>query len=139
MPMPGPHWGHVLAGLFTAAHFLLLTVQLYWLSLVPGVLAVASVIWWVWGLDKGEDHPPQDVGGGVRIPVYVQGPRNHAARGTSNPRFGRYSTLAGRCGSIAFLSRYLPSPWRTFQVDGSEAGGHAATVRRSLLSALRSL
>jgi len=78
MPMPGPHWGHVLAGLFTAVHFLLLTVQLYWLSIVPGVLAVASVIWWVWGLDKGEDHPPQDIGAGVRVPVYVQGPRNHA-------------------------------------------------------------
>ncbi|WP_207462386.1 cytochrome c oxidase subunit I [Azospirillum sp. SYSU D00513] len=78
MPMPGPHWGHFLAGLFTAAHFLCLTVQLYWISLVPAVLAIASVLWWLWGLDKGEDHPPQDVGGGWRIPVYVQGPVNHS-------------------------------------------------------------
>ncbi len=78
MPMPGPHWGHFLAGLFTAAHFLMLTVQLYWLSIVPGVLAIASVLWWLWDLDKGADHPPQDIGGGIRVPVYVQGPRNHA-------------------------------------------------------------
>lgn len=78
MPMPGPHWGHFLAGLFTAMHFLMLTVQLYWLSIVPAVLAVASVIWWLWGLDKGHDHPPQDIGGGITVPVYVQGPRNHA-------------------------------------------------------------
>jgi len=78
MPMPGPHWGPFLAGLLTAAHFLLLTVQLYWLALVPGVLAIASVIWWVWSLDKGADHPSQDIGGGIRVPVYVQGPQNHA-------------------------------------------------------------
>ncbi len=78
MPMPGPHWGHFLAGLFTAAHFLCLTVQWYWLSILPAVLAIASVFWWVWDLDKGEDHPPQDIGGGWRVPVYVQGPESHS-------------------------------------------------------------
>jgi len=78
MPMPGPHWGPFLAGLFTAVHFLMLTVQLYWPSLVPAALAIACVYWWVWELDKGEDHPPQDIGGGIRVPVYVQGPRSHS-------------------------------------------------------------
>ncbi|WP_207486000.1 cytochrome c oxidase subunit I [Arenibaculum pallidiluteum] len=78
MPMPGPHWGPFLAGLFTAAHFLMLTVQLYTLSIVPGVLAIAMVFWWLWELDKGEDFPPQDIGGGIRVPVYVQGPRSHS-------------------------------------------------------------
>jgi cytochrome c oxidase subunit I+III len=78
MPMPGPHWGHFLAGLFTAAHFLCLTVQFYYLSLVPAALAIAMVLWWLWGLDRGADYPPQDVGGGWRIPVYVQGPSNHS-------------------------------------------------------------
>lgn len=29
-------------------------------------------------LDKGEDHPPQDIGGGWRVPVYVQGPESHS-------------------------------------------------------------
>jgi cytochrome c oxidase subunit I+III len=78
MPMPGPHWGHFLAGLFTALHFLLLTVQLYYIAIIPGILAIASVVWWLWNLDKGPDFPPQDIGGGYRIPVYVQGPQNHS-------------------------------------------------------------
>ena len=78
MPMPGPHWGHLLAGLFTALHFMCLTVQWYWLSIVPAVLAISMVMWWLWGLDLGEDAPPQDIGGGQRVPVYVQGSANHS-------------------------------------------------------------
>ncbi|WP_207462361.1 cytochrome c oxidase subunit I [Azospirillum sp. SYSU D00513] len=78
MPMPGPHWGHFLAGLFTALHFLCLTVGWYLISILPALIAIASVIWWLWDLDTGEDHPPQEVGGGWRIPVYVQGPSNHS-------------------------------------------------------------
>ncbi len=78
MQLPGPHWGPFLAGLFTAAHFLMLTVQWYQASLVPAVLAVAMVMWWLWGLDRGADRPPQDIGGGWRVPVYVQGPKSHS-------------------------------------------------------------
>ncbi len=78
MPLPGPHWAPFLAGLFTATHFISLTLKFYYFSLVPAVLAIGLVIWWLWGLDKGADHPPQDVGGGWRVPVYVQGPKNHS-------------------------------------------------------------
>ncbi len=78
LQIPGPGWEHVLAAFFTAAFFLLLTVKLVFLALICGLLAVACVIWWVWGLDPGPTRPPADIGGGIVLPVYVTGPMNHS-------------------------------------------------------------
>src|SRR3546814_8949309 len=33
---------------------------------------------WVWELDKGPDHEPVAVGGGLKLPVYMLGNRSHA-------------------------------------------------------------
>jgi cytochrome c oxidase subunit I+III len=76
--MPSPGWAPFLAALFTAAFFLLLTVQLTWPSVVCAVLAVAMVIWWLWESDPGPFHPPVDIGGGLTLPVYVTGPMSHS-------------------------------------------------------------
>ncbi|NUB06952.1 cytochrome c oxidase subunit I [Azospirillum sp. Vi22] len=111
MPMPGPHWSHFLAGLFTAAHFICLAVQLYWVSLVPGVLAIASVFWWVWSLDKGADHPPQDVGGGWRVPVYLQGSENHSWWGTAVLLLVDGTAFACLCFTYVFLWTVSPDVW----------------------------
>ncbi|MGV3590592.1 MAG: cbb3-type cytochrome c oxidase subunit I, partial [Gammaproteobacteria bacterium] len=75
--MPGPGWAHVLAAVFTAACFLLLTVKLVVPALTCAVLAIASVLVWAWELDKGPDAGPVDVGGGYRLPVYLTGPDGH--------------------------------------------------------------
>jgi cytochrome c oxidase subunit I+III len=68
----------VLAAVFTAAFFLLLTVKFIFTSVICGVLAVGCVIWWLWETDPGPTRPPADIGGGVVIPVYVTGPMNHS-------------------------------------------------------------
>ena len=44
--------------------------------------------------------------------VAASGPRNHCASGIEKPIFGRYMISFGRCGSIAFFSRYFCSPLR---------------------------
>ncbi len=74
--MPGPGWAHVLAAVFTAAFFLLLTVKMVTLSIICGVLAIVCCLVWAWELDKGPAEPV-DVGGGYRLPVYVTGPIGH--------------------------------------------------------------
>jgi cytochrome c oxidase subunit I+III len=76
MPMPG--WPPLLAALFTAAFFLLLTAKLVVLSMACGVAALAFILRWLWDTDQGPVHPPVDVGGGVILPVYVTGPRSHS-------------------------------------------------------------
>jgi len=78
LQIPGPGWQHLLAAVFTAGFFLLLTVKLVHLAFASGILAVACVIWWLWGTDPGPTRPPADIGGGVVVPVYVTGPMNHS-------------------------------------------------------------
>ncbi len=78
LQMPGPGWAHVLAAVFTAAFFMGLTVQLYVPAAICGVLAVVSVIAWLWDSDPGPSHPPVNIGGGIVLPVYLTGPINHS-------------------------------------------------------------
>jgi cytochrome c oxidase subunit I+III len=75
--MPGPGWAHVLAAVFTAACFLLLTVKVVVPALVCAVIAIACCLVWTWELDKGPDAGPVDIGGGYRLPVYLTGPDGH--------------------------------------------------------------
>lgn len=75
--MPGPGWSHVLAAIFTAACFLLLTIKVVVPALVCAVFAITCCLVWVWGIDKGPDKGPVDVGGGLTLPVYMTGPKGH--------------------------------------------------------------
>ncbi|MDY6982589.1 MAG: cytochrome ubiquinol oxidase subunit I, partial [Pseudomonadota bacterium] len=75
--MPGPGWAHVLAAVFTAACFLLLTVKVVVPALMCAAIAIACCLVWTWELDKGPDAGPVDVGGGYRLPVYLTGPDGH--------------------------------------------------------------
>mgnify|MGYP001195942857 CR=1 FL=1 len=74
--MPGPGWAHVLAAVFTAAFFLLLTIKAVTIAIICGVLAIVSCLVWAWELDKGPAEPV-DVGGGYQLPVYITGPAGH--------------------------------------------------------------
>jgi len=78
LQMPGGSWFPVLAAFGTAAFFLLLTVKVVVPALFFGVFAVAMIIRWVWETDPGPTHPPVDIGGGIRLPVYVTGPMSHS-------------------------------------------------------------
>ena len=77
MRMPGPGWSPVLAAVFTAAFFLLLTMKLVVPALVSGALAVAMVVAWMWPSDP-EPGKAEDIGGGIALPTYVSGPINHS-------------------------------------------------------------
>ena len=68
----------LIAAVFTAAFFFGLTLKLYVAGMICGVLAVAAVIWWMWDSDPGPTHDPVDIGGGLRLPVYVTGPTSHS-------------------------------------------------------------
>ena len=78
LQMPGPSWPPVLAALGTAGFFLLLTVKWVLPAVACGVLAMWMVFKWLWTCDPGPSHPPADVGGGIRLPVYVNGASSHS-------------------------------------------------------------
>ncbi|MFZ5719897.1 MAG: cbb3-type cytochrome c oxidase subunit I [Pseudomonadota bacterium] len=75
--MPGPSIWPVLAAVFTAGFFLLLTIQAYWVGVVSGVLAVICVLRWLWETDWPMRDETVDIGAGVRVPTYVTGPMSH--------------------------------------------------------------
>ncbi|MBO1113518.1 cbb3-type cytochrome c oxidase subunit I [Bordetella petrii] len=76
--LPGPGWPPVLAALGTAGFFLLLTVKLMVPATLFGVLAIAMILRWLWDADPAADHPPVDVGGGLRLPVSCTGSGSHS-------------------------------------------------------------
>lgn len=76
--MPGPGWSPLLAAVFTAAFFLLLTIKLVWVALACAALAVAFCLYWTWGLDTGPAKGEVDIGGGIRLPTYMAGPQSHS-------------------------------------------------------------
>jgi cytochrome c oxidase subunit I+III len=78
LQMPLPSWEHFVAALGTAGFFLLLTVKLVVPATLCGVIAVVAIVRWLWGLDPGRTHPPVDIGGGIRLPVYVSGPQSQS-------------------------------------------------------------
>jgi cytochrome c oxidase subunit I+III len=75
--MPGNGWDHVLAAVFTAGFFLLLTIKLVIPAAICGVLAVAFLVVWAWRLDPGPDKGMVHIGAGIRLPTYFSGPQSH--------------------------------------------------------------
>jgi cytochrome c oxidase subunit I+III len=77
MRVAGPGWAPVLAAVFTAAFFLILTVKLVTIALICGAIAVGCILYWTWQLD-----PPSagivSIGGGTQLPTDVSGPNSHA-------------------------------------------------------------
>jgi len=75
--MPGPSIWPLLGALFTAGFFLLLTVQAYTPAIVSGILAVPSIMRWLWDTDRPVAETEVDVGAGIRLPTYATGPGTH--------------------------------------------------------------
>ena len=73
--IPGPGWAHVIAAVGTAGFFLSLTGAFVWTAFLFGVVALMAVVWWLWtGTDHGRIRDDGDIGGGLRLPVYLTGP-----------------------------------------------------------------
>ncbi|MGE0232870.1 MAG: cytochrome c oxidase subunit I, partial [Flavobacteriaceae bacterium] len=76
--MPGPSWTQVIAAVFTAAFFLLLTVKAVWPALICGAVAIAACLVWCWSLDPGPGKGRIDIGAGLKVPTYMSGPTSHS-------------------------------------------------------------
>ena len=75
--LPGPGWTPLLAAVFTAAFFLLLTVKAVAVALLCGLLAVVMMIVWMWEADP-QPLPRVEIGGGIKLPTYATGSLSHS-------------------------------------------------------------
>lgn len=77
--VPGPSFSPLLAAAFTACAFIFATFHWWWPAGAAGVLAAATIVCWLWtGTGKQPEVLDKDVGFGVRVPLYVSGPRSVA-------------------------------------------------------------
>ncbi len=75
--LPGPSWTPLLAAIFTAAFFMLLTAKAITMALACGLLAVIMILVWMWDSDP-KPLPSVDVGGGITLPTYATGSSSHS-------------------------------------------------------------
>ena len=76
--LPGPSWWPVLAGVGTAVFFLALTVKWIIPALVGVIVAIVSILKWLWESDPEPTGKLYDIGGGIRLPDYVSGSESHS-------------------------------------------------------------
>ncbi|MBV7377997.1 cytochrome c oxidase subunit I [Maritimibacter dapengensis] len=70
----GPAWCTILAAAFTGGAFIFPTFHMYPPAIVCGVLAIASIIYWLWtSTAQVPKTPVKDVGLNLRLPTYVSG------------------------------------------------------------------
>jgi cytochrome c oxidase subunit I+III len=65
----------LVAALFTGGIFIFSTYKLWWLALASGVLALATIVNWLWtGTSQIPEKPQKQVGLGLALPLYTSGP-----------------------------------------------------------------
>jgi cytochrome c oxidase subunit I+III len=135
LQIPGePAWSPFVGAVFTAACFLLLTVQLYWPAAICAVVAIAAILVWMWATDPGPTRGPVDIGGGIVIPVHMTGPASHSWWGTVVFLLVAASIFACLVFSYAFIWTVSPEIW---PADGlPEPLWPALAVALSLASSL---
>jgi len=75
--VPGPSFLPMITAVFTGAAFIAATFHLYWPTLAAGILAFASLIFWLWtGTAEIPEKEEKDVGLGLSLPLYRSGPHS---------------------------------------------------------------
>ena len=75
--LPGPSVWPITAGVFTSGFFLLLTVQATTAAVTSGVLAILSIVIWLWDTDRPISTKSVDIGEGLYVPTHAFGRMNH--------------------------------------------------------------
>jgi cytochrome c oxidase subunit I+III len=79
--LPGDGWPPLLAAVFTAGFFMLLTVKAVVLAVTSGVLAISMIMIWMWSSDP-KPLRRAEIGHGIKVPTYISGSLSHSWWGT---------------------------------------------------------
>src|SRR5688572_5598728 len=92
----GPTFVTLLAAVFTGGIFIFSTFHWWWLALASGLLALTTILTWLWtGTALVPEKAEKDVGLGLTLPIYVSGP-------SSVGWWGMFITMMG--DMTAFIS-----------------------------------
>ncbi|WP_374679633.1 cytochrome c oxidase subunit I [Hydrocarboniphaga effusa] len=94
---PGPTAISMIAAAATGGVFIFTTYHWWWAAGTSAVLALASILYWLWtGTALIPEQDEKDVGRGLRLPIYVSGP-------TSAGWWAMFITLVGDMTAFASL------------------------------------
>ena len=72
--LAGPTFLTVFAAIFTGGIFIFSTFYWWWSALISGVLALATILVWLWtGTSIIPEKPQKDIGLGLTVPLYARG------------------------------------------------------------------
>ncbi len=75
--VPGPTFVTLIAAVFTGGAFIFGTFHQWWVALGCSVLALFTILYWLWtGTAIIPEKPEKDVGLGVTLPLYRSGPKS---------------------------------------------------------------
>ena len=75
--VPGPTFLTFFAAMFTGGVFIFSTFHWWWAALASGVLALGTILTWLWtGTAVIPEKPGKDVGLGLSLPLYASGPKS---------------------------------------------------------------
>ncbi|HEX2824835.1 MAG TPA: cytochrome c oxidase subunit I [Burkholderiales bacterium] len=109
--LTGDSWLPFVAGLGTAAFFLLLTAKLHVAAAIGGVVALAAILRWLWETDPGAIRGPVDIGDGLPLPIYVSGRHSHSAWGMGVLLLVDATIFASLVFSWFYLWTQSQGPW----------------------------
>jgi cytochrome c oxidase subunit I+III len=144
--MPGPSAWPALGALFTAGFFVLMTIQAYTPAILSGLLAIPSIMRWLWETDRPVAVREADVGGGITLPTYVTGPGAHGWWAMVILLIVILMMFTMTVFSFAFLYGVHPSYWQDLGnrwslipiLAGYAAAAGLALLGRHLLARKRS-
>ncbi|WP_425331332.1 cytochrome c oxidase subunit I [Paracoccus ravus] len=74
--LTGPAWCTLVAAAFTGGAFILPTFKMYLPAVLCGIVAIGAIIWWLWtATARIPEARFKDAGLGLRLPLYVSGPK----------------------------------------------------------------
>jgi cytochrome c oxidase subunit I+III len=110
--VPGePSWSPFVAAVFTAAFFMLLTVQWYLTAVACGAVSLASVLVWMWHTDPEPLRKRFDIGGGIKLPAEMTGPSSHSWWATVTFLLVAGSLFASLVFAYFFIWTVNPEGW----------------------------
>jgi cytochrome c oxidase subunit I+III len=76
--LPTDGWPPFVAAAGTAGFFLLLTVAWIVPAFMAGAIAIAAIVWWLWGSDQPAPSATAVIGEGVTVPTVARGRASHS-------------------------------------------------------------
>jgi cytochrome c oxidase subunit I+III len=128
--LPGPGWTAFLAAAAIALALAAVTLGFMTVGLTFGLVAVAAIVYWLWGMDPALPRGSADAGRGVALPLYLNGSESVGWWGMVVLLIADAAVMASFVFAYLFLWTARPAAWPP---DGSELPGLLEPSRLSAL------